>query len=362
MSASDCMEKKGSAPEGQRWLCAESTCRTEDVDSEPQGDPPDAGGEDAGPTDTGPRPDAGTVAKGEACTESVDCQLSLRCEAGAGGSFTCQALRIALTLDRGGASLVAAAVRYDAPGELPTILVEPGTWPRWSRSGDAVAAVSLAAGDMQLVRRTVVPSLGGQEVITSAGAADTLEFSQLEWGPGEVLVWTRVDALEGKSGVFAIAPTGGQAYRVTATGGFPSFAADGRSIAYSGSGLLTAPVDGTQLQGHVVPNGAGGIEPLHNARNAWLLFKRSTGRTETFALSGPESLYGVAANPSDGSAVAIIDDAQADAGTTDEGVVGYFISFHTVSDDGTLAAYTHTNYVGPEGETKTLCTTGTCSG
>jgi hypothetical protein len=358
---SDCEAKRGVSPAGQQYVCVANKCQLESTSDGDAGLlPPDAGGQpDAGPGVPDAGPDAGTVAKGELCRTSVDCQAGLRCEAGADAGTTCQAMRLAVTVDRGGNSFVAATVRYDEPDAGAVVLAEPGKWPRWNSAGNAVVLdTTSAAGGIQLVRREVVPTLGAPVVLTGSGAAGTLDFNHLEWGTGPVVAWTRSepgDAGVIVSGIFAIAPDGGgQPYQVTVNGGFPSFSRTGATIAYNnaGQGLLTAAVDGGTPNGRVVTGGEQGREPHYNRVNDVLIFLRRRAAavpgepTEVrIATTGEiQPLYGLYAIPAAGGQATVLDDAPAPQGTAP--VTGYWISYHTVSNDGTLVAYTRTAYTG----------------
>jgi Tol biopolymer transport system component len=371
----DCTREKGTPGQGKQWACVDNKCVTRDVTTPPEeetdagtqmdaGTQTDAGTQmDAGTqTDAGTEVDAGTMTlqEGEACTNTTSCMAGLYCD-GSGGSKTCQPLHIAVTRKLTGANTTeAVVVRYKTPGSNPATgtsdvtKLSEGTGqsrsPRWNKDGTAVAFVDASGNTVTLVTRNIPLVAAQKNELTTATAAGTSDFRYMEWAPSASIAWATQTGAS-VSGISTIPGAGGNVQTVTTAGVFPSWSADGSSLAYSsgGVGLLTratgasssTPVTGAPMQSE---------QPLHNAANNILLYlsvdtsKPAAEQTEQFGTDAVplSQLYTIAA--SGGTPELIAATTEVDA-TNAAGPVRTYIANHTWSPGGTHVAYVRVFYV-----------------
>jgi hypothetical protein len=368
-SAADCANDKGAPAEGKVWACENKKCVQQDEgEPDPDPDPTDGGmtdGGTGGTTDGGPdtgmdggmdagvRPDAGTVAKGGECLNSTECMGGLRCE-----GASCQALYLAMTATTNDGGTRAVAVRYDEPDAGPMELSESAShtrFPRWNAAGTAVAFVEGPEGAAQLITRAFPLPAGQQTVLVEQAAAGTEDFLHMEWEPSGTIVWTRKSGAS-ISGLSSIAAGGGTVASVTPNGGFPSWSADGSSLAYNtaADGLVTvAATGGTATP---VAGGTGGEQPIHNRANNQLLYLKANG---TDAAIG--ALYELFTLPASGGTASLIAAKTTEAGTG--GSVESFVTQHTWSPNGTWVAYVRAYYSNPNAPNapSVLCGTATAT-
>jgi hypothetical protein len=332
----------------------------------------DAGMEmDAG-TDAGTQTDAGTmtVDEGGACTTSNECMAGLRCEL-SGDTKKCAQLHLAVTRTVATSptttTLEAVVIRYKAttaPTKLSESLTNQNWYPRWNKDGTAVAFVEQVPVDgPTLVSRSIPLTAGTTTLATNAAAGGTEEFSHLEWAPSSNIAWTKKVGAS-TSGIFYVAGTGGAVQTATTAGGFPSWAADGNSFAFSLStlGLKNKAIGGAETSVAGAPTTA--EQPLHNEANGVVLYLDPENRSalEISGLSTPLmtlfTLNPTAATPAPVKVADVSEDA------IPGGTLKSYIANPTWAPGGTHVAYVRTYYVQPtSGDPAVLCSGGTnCGG
>lgn len=243
----ECTSNSDCASRGDGLVCEAGKC----VEEEPTPPGADAGQDetDAGETDAGEmnEMDAGTDAgmNTSECSATVPCEGAFNCELDTAGNGVCAPLLIGVSTEIAGGLESAVLFPFnDVETASRVELNATGSrLPRFSADGTQVAFVRLVPTEAILIS-----DLDGANATTAITAtqAGTGGFTQLEYAPGEGLVWTRA-AMGNVGGIQTVVPgSGDMVTNVTTTGTWPDWSPIVPAFAFANAGI----------NAYVVPSGA----------------------------------------------------------------------------------------------------------